>query len=108
LHDNGNVELKSDTCWIYKYDPWRPTELGTFVPVQLPPMAADGPTATQPVPRIGHQVVFDAPTKSTYLSCGNAGVPKARDENAAVNTRLDDLWRLTLERSPLYSTARES
>jgi hypothetical protein len=96
--ENTYLALKPDSCWIYKYNTKRPIDAGTFIQVQ-DQRSADDAIASRPLPRLGHQVVYHPPTKTMYMAGGNAGLlGKVDHTNGALETRLDDLWRLSLQR----------
>lgn len=52
-----------------------------------------------PVPRYAHQVVYEDVSGTVYMHGGNAGpAPGTTASEEADEVRLDDFWKMTLER----------
>jgi len=118
--------------WIYRYD--RPDRPGQWT--KIPPAQAAQSVAVRihdetqviktPQARYAHQVVYDTSSKVVFMHGGNAGIIPADGRNpyapagtsgsayalegpdAARESRLDDFWKMQLERPPLEDIVRRA
>ncbi|TFY55491.1 hypothetical protein EVJ58_g8218 [Rhodofomes roseus] len=115
-HGSLTVLETESPYWIYRYE--RPDRPGTWTTIL--PTDASHPTETEtgsPQPRYAHQVVYDASSKIVYMHGGNSGIIKddgsgglhaeaesgrgrsvLDGQDASKEHRLDDYWKMTLER----------
>jgi hypothetical protein len=76
----GSAGLSRNTFWVYSLAARQWSRLG------------EDSTSEWPCPRFAHQLVYDSANRTHYLFGGNPGEP------GAPKRRLNDLWRLKLER----------
>ncbi|KZT10880.1 uncharacterized protein LAESUDRAFT_643350 [Laetiporus sulphureus 93-53] len=116
--------------WIYRYDhPGRPGKWKEILSTDSTPTSGyrlHDTNAEMPQSRYAHQVVYDTGSKVIYMHGGNAGLAPEGDGNesaidigderglplegprAEKEIRLDDLWKMTLERPPLDDIVRRA
>lgn len=108
--------LETDSpYWIYRYE--RADRPGTWTPIPPIEQARRVGPGLGPQPRYAHQVVYDAGNKAVYMHGGNNGIimddgnnsshaegntargrPVLDGGDATKENRLDDFWKMTLER----------
>ncbi|EED85132.1 predicted protein [Postia placenta Mad-698-R] len=129
IRDSPGVTVldPASSVWVYRYDrPDRPGKWSNTSPANTSGSNTphgDPISAETPQPRYAHQVVYDRRSKIAYMHGGTSGVVtnvartpsewtgdwpvKALEGLCAVTeVRLDDLWKLRLERPALSDILR--
>ncbi|KAH9920145.1 Muskelin N-terminus-domain-containing protein [Fomitopsis serialis] len=127
-HGSLTVLDNESPYWIYRYErPDRPGRWATIKPTDSSPAPETDSEAAGPQPRYAHQVVYDASSKVVYMHGGNSGI--IRDDGSgglhtdaetgrgraildaldvSKENRLDDFWKMTLERPPVEDVTRRA
>ncbi|KDQ55802.1 hypothetical protein JAAARDRAFT_208578 [Jaapia argillacea MUCL 33604] len=112
------LECKS-LSWLYRYNPANPAAKGQWSSIQPSEVVHShhstsvGLAENNPKPRYAHQVVYDRRSRVVYMHGGNAGNHDNGDEDAAEDAedrelRLDDFWRMELQRPPRKDIIRNA